>query len=174
VNEEPDGLGLAVDVEAELDLEGKVGGDALALPDAHVLLDDALHALDVEVGRLDDVVDAERGRDAHAPADLGRRRGLLRGHVVRGHLAAERDLDAREAARRRAEAAERRRPAREAAAQEERGGGGGRRRHGRGGGRHLAGEEGRRVLGLLLLAGGGWGGVGSNRWWDEERIEAGQ
>jgi hypothetical protein len=158
VDEEPDGLGLALDGELDLDLEGQVGGDALALPHADVLLDDALHALDVQVGRLDDVVDAERRRDAHPPADLGRGRGLLGRHVVRGHLAGERDLEE--------EAGEgggrgRGRRGREPAAQEDRGGGGGRRRYGRGGGRHWVGGD----SPVLGRTGGGCGGV-------EERIEA--
>lgn len=47
VDEELDRLGLALDADLELHLEGEVGGDALPFPDAHVLLDDALHALDV-------------------------------------------------------------------------------------------------------------------------------
>jgi hypothetical protein len=145
VGEEPDGLGLALDGELELDLEGEVGRDALALPHADVLLDDALHALDVQVGRLEDVVDAERRCDAHPPADLGRGRGLLGRHVVRGHLVGERDPEEQaRAARRRGRAGEpgegggrgRGRRGRETAVQEDRGGGGGGRRHGRGGGRH--------------------------------------
>jgi len=173
VGEEPDGLGLAVDGELELDLEGEVGRDALALPHADVLLDDALHALDVQVGRLDDVVDAERRRDAHPPADLGRGRGLLGRHVVRlrGYRVGERDLEEQaRAARGRGRAGEpgegggRGRRGREAAVQEHRGGGGGRRRHGRGGGRHwgmrAAGMEGGRTDS---------GVVGSNRWWARER-----
>jgi hypothetical protein len=57
--------------ELELDLEREVGRDALALPQAGVLLDDALHALDVlQIGRLEDVIDAERLRDAHLLADV--------------------------------------------------------------------------------------------------------
>jgi hypothetical protein len=48
---------------------------------AHVLLDQALHDLVAEVKRFDDVVDAKRGCDTHAPTDLG------------GHLAGERGCD---------------------------------------------------------------------------------
>lgn len=181
MGEEADGLGLAVDGELELDLEGEVGRDALALPHADVLLDDALHALHVQVGRLEDVVDAERRRDAHPPADLGRGRRLLGRHVVRGHLVGERDLEEQaRAARRRVrvrgpgEGGGRGRGSRgrAAAVQEHRGGGGGRRRHGRGGGRHWGMRRGRagvwRMEGTPVFLGRAGGGRGRG----EERIEA--
>lgn len=139
MDEELDGLGLGLHGDLELHLEGEVGGDALALPDAHVLLDDALQALDVQVGRLDDVVDAEGRRDAHAPADLGRVLGLLLGHVGGGgDVAGEGDLQARGAEAQGAglkwsEAAARR-GAGEAAEEEDGGGGGGGEDHGAGAG----------------------------------------
>lgn len=87
MDEEPDRLVLALHAEMELHLEGEIGRDALPLPDGHVLLDDALHSLDVQVGRLHDVVHAHGRRDSHALPDLGRDGGLLRGHVLRGQVA---------------------------------------------------------------------------------------
>lgn len=81
MGEEPDRFVLPIHPELELHLEGEIGRDAFALPDADVLLDHTLHATDVQVRRLGDVVDAYRRRDAHALADLGGRRGLLGGHV---------------------------------------------------------------------------------------------
>lgn len=179
MHEELDRLRLRVDGELELDLEGEVGGDALALPDADVLLDDALHALDVQVGRLDDVVDAEGRRDAHSPADLGRVLGLLLGHVRRGGDVAG-EGDPRAGGAEKARGAGRRPEAaaagggggrgREAAEEEDRGGGGGGRRHGRGGRCHW-----RRATGMW----GACGGAGRRveqvvGAWERSRIGAGQ
>jgi hypothetical protein len=74
----------------------------------------------------------ERGprRDAHPPADLGRERGLLGRHVVRGHLAGERDLEEEVHTARQGRAGE---PGEEADASV---GEGRRRRYDRCGGRH--------------------------------------
>jgi len=108
VGDEPDRLVLAVQLELERHLEGEIGRDALALPNADVLLDDALHAAQLQAGRLGNVVDADGRRDAHALPDLGRSRGLLGSYVMeRGHVAADghpgRDVEARAPPRRRGE-----------------------------------------------------------------------
>lgn len=157
VGEEPDRLVLAVQLELEPHLEGEIGRDALALPDTDVLLDHALHATEVQVRRLGDVVDADRHRDAHALAEIGRRRGLLGGHVKgRGHVAAggnlARGAEARAAPRGR-EAASGRGCGKEESAAEERGGGEGTRHGGGGGGCHRGGWR------LVAV----WG-IASSRW----------
>lgn len=167
MGDEPDRLVLAVELELELHFEGEIGRDALALPNADVLLDDALHAAQVQAGRLGDVVDADGHRDAHALPDLGRSRGLLGSHVMgRGHVAADghpgRDVEARAPPRRRGEetAAGGRGGGREEAGAGEdgawRGGAGGGSRGGGGGGRHdrHRGREGWWAGGELHRAGG--------------------
>uniref|UniRef100_A0A8R7TKE5 Uncharacterized protein n=1 Tax=Triticum urartu TaxID=4572 RepID=A0A8R7TKE5_TRIUA len=144
VSEEPDRLVLSVELQLELHPERAIGRDALALPDTDILFDHTFHAAEVQVRRLGDVVDADRSRDAHALAELGRRRGLLvrhvggrgRGHAADGDLA--RGAEARAAPRWR-EAARGRGIWREGSAEEERGGGGRGRRGGGGGGCHRGG-----------------------------------
>lgn len=110
MGDEPYRLVLAVQLQLELHLEGEVGRDPLSLPHADVLLDDALHAAQVQPRRLGDVVDADGRRDAHALPDLVRGRGLLGGHVRRrDHVASDGhpgcDVEARAPPRRRGDEA---------------------------------------------------------------------
>lgn len=142
VSEEPDRLVLSVELQLELHPERAIGRDALALPDTDILLDHTFPAAEVQVRRLGDVVDADRRRDAHALAELGRRRGLLVRHVGGWGHAADGDLargaEARAAPRWR-EATRGRGIWREGSTEEERRGGGGGRPGGGGGGCHRGG-----------------------------------
>jgi hypothetical protein len=166
VGDEPDRLVLAVQLELELYLEWEIGRDALPLPNADVLLDDALHAAQVQAGRLGNVVDADGHRDAHALPDLGRSSGLLGSHVMgRRHVAADGhptlDVEARAPPPRLGEemAASGRGDGREEAGAGLEGtwrGGAGGGSHGSGGGRHdrHRGREGWWASGELRRAGG--------------------